>query len=61
MTLSVWNNKKVHKKQSGAGFLGCVRLLGPAITRLKDTGYQRLDLVSFIFLKSNDATKSRWI
>jgi len=45
VTISVWNDKKVHKK-NGAGFLGCVRLLGPAINRLKDTGYQRLDLVS---------------
>uniref|UniRef100_A0A8C1RMM9 HECT-type E3 ubiquitin transferase n=1 Tax=Cyprinus carpio TaxID=7962 RepID=A0A8C1RMM9_CYPCA len=39
----VWNHKKIHKKQ-GAGFLGCVRLLSNAISRLKDTGYQRLDL-----------------
>jgi len=45
VTISVWNDKKVHKK-NGAGFLGCVRLLGAAINRLKDTGYQRLDLVS---------------
>lgn len=44
VTISVWNDKKVHKK-NGAGFLGCVRLLGAAINRLKDTGYQRLDLV----------------
>ena len=45
ITISVWNDKKVQKK-SGAGFLGCVRLLGNSINRLKDTGYQRLDLVS---------------
>lgn len=45
VTISVWNDKKVHKK-NGAGFLGCVRLLGHAITRLKDTGYQRLDLLT---------------
>jgi len=45
VTISVWNEKKVHKK-NGAGFLGCVRLLGHAINRLKDTGYQRLDLLS---------------
>eukprot|EP00092_Neocalanus_flemingeri_P007377 GFUD01007965.1.p1 GENE.GFUD01007965.1~~GFUD01007965.1.p1 ORF type:complete len:951 (+),score=202.95 GFUD01007965.1:231-3083(+) len=45
VTISVWNDKKVHKK-NGAGFLGCVRLLGAAINRLKDTGYQRLDLVA---------------
>lgn len=31
---------------SSAGFLGCVRLLSNAIERLKDTGYQRLDLVA---------------
>ncbi|KAJ7403998.1 E3 ubiquitin-protein ligase SMURF1 [Willisornis vidua] len=43
ITISVWNHKKIHKKQ-GAGFLGCVRLLSNAISRLKDTGYQRLDL-----------------
>lgn len=45
ITISVWNDKKVHKK-TGAGFLGCVRLLSNSINRLKDTGYQRLDLVS---------------
>ena len=44
ITISIWDDKKVHKKK-GAGFLGCVRLLSAAITRLKDTGYQRLDLV----------------
>uniref|UniRef100_A0A8C9SYP8 E3 ubiquitin-protein ligase SMURF1 n=1 Tax=Scleropages formosus TaxID=113540 RepID=A0A8C9SYP8_SCLFO len=43
ITISVWNHKKIHKKQ-GAGFLGCVRLLSNAISRLKDTGYQKLDL-----------------
>uniref|UniRef100_A0A3B3S339 E3 ubiquitin-protein ligase n=1 Tax=Paramormyrops kingsleyae TaxID=1676925 RepID=A0A3B3S339_9TELE len=43
ITISVWNHKKIHKKQ-GAGFLGCVRLLSNTISRLKDTGYQRLDL-----------------
>ena len=45
VTISVWDDKKVHKKK-GAGFLGCVRLLATAITRLKDTGYQRLDLIT---------------
>jgi len=30
---------------NSAAFLGCVRLLTTAINRLKDTGYQRLDLV----------------
>ncbi|KAG8185292.1 hypothetical protein JTE90_023901 [Oedothorax gibbosus] len=43
ITISIWNHKKIHKKQ-GAGFLGCVRIMTNAIQRLKDTGYQRLDL-----------------
>jgi len=43
VTISIWNQRKVHKKQ-GAGFLGCVRLTSQAIGRLKDTGYQRLEL-----------------
>ncbi|XP_013415244.1 E3 ubiquitin-protein ligase SMURF2-like isoform X1 [Lingula anatina] len=43
ITISVWNYKKIHKKQ-GAGFLGCVRIMSNAIQRLKDTGFQRLDL-----------------
>ncbi|XP_048870324.1 E3 ubiquitin-protein ligase SMURF1 isoform X3 [Brienomyrus brachyistius] len=37
ITISVWNHRKIHKKQ-GAGFLGCVKLLSNAISRLKDTG-----------------------
>ncbi|MGH0180042.1 UNVERIFIED_CONTAM: hypothetical protein FKN15_002717 [Acipenser sinensis] len=41
ITISVWNHKKIHKKQ-GAGFLGCVRLLSNAINRLKDTGFLSL-------------------
>ena len=43
ITISVWNQRKVHKKQ-GAGFLGCIKMMSNAINRLKDTGYQRLDL-----------------
>ncbi|KAK2585056.1 hypothetical protein KPH14_008575 [Odynerus spinipes] len=43
ITISVWNHRKIHKKQGG-GFLGCVRILSNTIQRLKDTGYQRLDL-----------------
>uniref|UniRef100_A0A674D9I4 HECT-type E3 ubiquitin transferase n=1 Tax=Salmo trutta TaxID=8032 RepID=A0A674D9I4_SALTR len=43
ITISVWNHKKIHKRQ-GAGFLGCIRLLANTISRLKDTGYQRLEL-----------------
>ncbi|CAB4055444.1 SMURF [Lepeophtheirus salmonis] len=37
-TLSVWNDKKVELAEEG--------LMGNAIQRIKDTGYQRLDLVS---------------
>ncbi|XP_067005940.2 E3 ubiquitin-protein ligase SMURF2 [Anabrus simplex] len=43
ITISVWNHRKIHKKQGG-GFLGCVRIMSNTIQRLKDTGYQRLDL-----------------
>nr|CAD7410709.1 unnamed protein product [Timema cristinae] len=38
ITVSVWNHKKIHKKQGG-GFLGCVRIMSNTIQRLKDTGY----------------------
>lgn len=37
ITISVWNQRKVLKKQGG-GFLGCVRILSSTIQRLKDTG-----------------------
>ncbi|BFZ03192.1 hypothetical protein BsWGS_06231 [Bradybaena similaris] len=43
ITISVWNHKKIHKKQ-GAGFLGCVKIMSNTIHQLKDTGFQRLDL-----------------
>ncbi|XP_031639629.1 E3 ubiquitin-protein ligase SMURF1 [Contarinia nasturtii] len=43
ITISVWNHRKIHKKQGG-GFLGCVRISAATIQRLKDTGYQHLDL-----------------
>lgn len=43
ISISVWNRRKIHKK-AGSGFLGCVRIVSSAIHRLKDTGYQRLDL-----------------
>ena len=53
VTISVWNEKssksnpgKKNGSTSSPGFLGCVRLLSNAVERLKDTGYQRLDLVS---------------
>ena len=37
VTITVWNQKKVHKKQ-GAGFLGCVKIMPTLIQSLKDTG-----------------------
>lgn len=36
--VSVWNNKKIHKKEGSGGFLGCVKIANPTIQRLKDTG-----------------------
>ncbi|KAL1472920.1 hypothetical protein MTO96_022695 [Rhipicephalus appendiculatus] len=45
ITISVWNHKKKFQKKQGAGFLGCVRIMANAIQQLKDTGYQRLDLM----------------
>lgn len=41
ITISVWNHRKVHKKQ-GSGFLGCVRIVNSLIQRLKDTGCEYL-------------------
>lgn len=35
ITITVFNQKKIHKKQ---GFLGCVRIVAATIQRLKDTG-----------------------
>lgn len=43
ITISIWNQRKVQKRQ-GSGFLGCVRIIANTIQRLKDTGYQRLEL-----------------
>lgn len=50
ITISVWNDKKIHTKKDGivklnnsAAFLGCVKLLSNAIQRLKDTGITRLN------------------
>ncbi|EAT37804.1 AAEL010256-PA, partial [Aedes aegypti] len=43
ITISIWNQRKVQKRQ-GSGFLGCVRIVSSTIQRLKDTGYQRLEL-----------------
>ena len=45
VTISVWNQRKVHKGR-GAGFLGCIRITPLAIQRLKDQGYQKLDLTA---------------
>lgn len=57
ITISVWNHKKIHKKQ-GAGFLGGVRIISNTIQRLKDTGYQRLDLCK-LSLDSADPVKGQ--
>lgn len=54
ITISVWNHKKIHKKQ-GAGFLGCVRLLSNAISRLKDTGCE-FDLLISGYLQNKTHT-----
>ncbi|XP_059608668.1 E3 ubiquitin-protein ligase Smurf1 isoform X2 [Phlebotomus argentipes] len=43
ITISVWNYRKINKRQ-GSGFLGCVRIQADMIQRLKDNGFQRLDL-----------------
>ncbi|GAB0090167.1 E3 ubiquitin-protein ligase [Sergentomyia squamirostris] len=43
VTITVWNYRKIHKRH-GSGFLGCVRIQSEMIQRLKDNGYQRLDL-----------------
>ncbi|XP_044758401.1 E3 ubiquitin-protein ligase SMURF2 [Coccinella septempunctata] len=43
ITISVWNHRKVIKKH-GSGFLGCVKIVNSLIQRLKDTGFQCLDL-----------------
>lgn len=43
IAISIWNHRKVQKKH-GSGFLGCVRISATMILRLKDTGYQRLNL-----------------
>lgn len=43
ITISIWNQRKAHKRPS-SGFLGCVRIFASTIQRLKDTGYQRLEL-----------------
>lgn len=41
ITISVWNQRKIRK---GGGFLGCAKISANTIQRLKDAGYQRLDL-----------------
>ncbi|KPM09387.1 E3 ubiquitin-protein ligase SMURF2-like protein [Sarcoptes scabiei] len=42
MIISIWNQKKIHKKHGG--FLGCVKIMPNLLQSLKDAGYQRLDL-----------------
>lgn len=37
LSCSVWNQRKVHKRQ-GSGFLGCVRIQPSTVHKLKDTG-----------------------
>lgn len=41
ITISVWNQRKLHKKH-GSAFLGCVRIPSSSIQRLKDTGCKYL-------------------
>nr|XP_032520577.1 E3 ubiquitin-protein ligase SMURF2 [Danaus plexippus plexippus] len=43
ITISLWNQRKIHKRQ-GSGFLGCVRIQPSTVHKLKDTGYQCLEL-----------------
>ncbi|ETN61446.1 hypothetical protein AND_006878 [Anopheles darlingi] len=40
--IAIYNQRKMHKRQ---GFLGCVRIAASSIQLLRDTGYQRLELV----------------
>ncbi|KAL5273487.1 SMURF2 family protein [Megaselia abdita] len=41
ITITIWNQKKIRK---GGGFLGCVRIPFVTVQRLKDNGFQRLEL-----------------
>lgn len=43
ITISIWNHRKIHKKQGG-GFLGCVRISAATIQRLKDTGCKKKNI-----------------
>ena len=43
--ISVWNRKKADKEHKG--FLGCVKIKPSDIIRLRDTGFQKLDLHRF--------------
>ena len=49
ITISIWNQRKIHKK-NGSGFLGCCRIMSNVLSRLKNAGFQRLDLC-----RQNDA------
>ncbi|XP_052862329.1 E3 ubiquitin-protein ligase Smurf1 [Anopheles cruzii] len=42
IVIAIYNQRKMHKRQ---GFLGCVRIAASSIQMLRDTGYQRLNLV----------------
>eukprot|EP00118_Oscarella_pearsei_P011919 m.83875 g.83875 ORF g.83875 m.83875 type:complete len:765 (+) comp36371_c0_seq14:1239-3533(+) len=44
VTISIWNYRKTRNNREKEGFLGSVKLSASSIHRLKDTGYQRLDL-----------------
>lgn len=56
ITISVWNHRKIHKKQGG-GFLGCVRISAATIQRLKDTGC-KLNLI--IITQQLQEQRNRW-
>lgn len=59
ITISIWNHKKIHKRQ-GAGFLGCIRLLSNAISRLKDTGCKSGLVLSLPSLLNKAALLFSW-
>lgn len=59
ITISIWNNRKVRKKQ-GSGFLGCVRIVASMVQRLKDAGFQRLNL-SKASVEDSDLVKGQII
>lgn len=48
MIISIWNQKKIHKKHGG--FLGCVKIMPNLLQSLKDAGCKFCDLNSLIIL-----------